>query len=124
MGQFSLTSTPIDHTSADLWVGHPMNLSVDLGRPIPERWLSRVAVQPEVVQVETYIIGMIVVDRADGRSELCTVVGSSLQDDAARRRRPADAGAAAAAERARLRRRGRDGAGPARLLPASGTSPR
>jgi putative ABC transport system permease protein len=82
VGQFSLTSTPIDHTDADLWVGHPMDLSVDLGRPIPERWVSHVAVQPEVVHVETYIIGMIVVDRADGRSELCTVVGSSLEDDA------------------------------------------
>lgn len=82
VGQFSLTSTPIDHTSADLWVGHPMNLSVDLGRPIPERWLSNVAVQPEVEQVERYVIGLIVVDRQDGRSELCTVIGSSLENDA------------------------------------------
>jgi putative ABC transport system permease protein len=82
VGQFSLTSTPIDCSSADIWVGHPMNLSVDLGRIIPERWLTRVAVQPEVVQVETYIIGMIVVDQRDGHSELCTVVGTSLEDDA------------------------------------------
>jgi putative ABC transport system permease protein len=82
VGQFSLTSTPIDQSRADIWVGHPMNLSVDLGRPIPERWVSQVAVQPEVVRVETYIIGMIVVDKRDGRSELCTVVGSSLEDDA------------------------------------------
>jgi putative ABC transport system permease protein len=82
VGQFSLTSTPIDHSSADIWVGHPMDLSVDLGRAIPERWLSYVAVQPEVVQVETYVIGMIVIDRRDGRSELCTVVGSSLEDEA------------------------------------------
>jgi putative ABC transport system permease protein len=82
VGQFSLTSTPIDHTCADLWVGHPMNLSVDLGRPIPQRWQSHVAVQPEVMRVELHIIGLIVVDRADGRSELCTVIGSELQDDA------------------------------------------
>jgi putative ABC transport system permease protein len=81
VGQFSLTSTPIDHTSAHIWVGHPMDLSVDLGRAIPIRWLSHVAGQPEVVQVETYIISMIVVDRADGRSELCTVIGSELRDD-------------------------------------------
>src|ERR671937_2314595 len=67
VGQFSLTSTPIDHCGADLWVGHPMNLSVDLGRPIPERWLYRVAAQPGVVRVETYIIGLVVVDRPDGR---------------------------------------------------------
>jgi putative ABC transport system permease protein len=82
VGQFSLTSTPIDHTNADVWVGHPKNLSVDLGRPIPERWANIVAVQPEVERVESYIIGMIVVDRADGRSELCTVVGSSLEESA------------------------------------------
>jgi putative ABC transport system permease protein len=82
VGQFSLTSTPIDHSSADIWVGHPMNLSVDLGRALPDRWLSFVAVQPEVVQVEEYIIGMNVLDRRDGRSELFTVVGSSLEDNA------------------------------------------
>jgi putative ABC transport system permease protein len=81
VGQFSLTSTPIDNSTADIWVGHPMNLSVDLGRAIPERWLTRVAIQPEVVQVETYIIGMIVVDQRDGHSELCTVIGTSLEDD-------------------------------------------
>lgn len=82
VGQFSLTSTPIDNGNADIWVGHPLNLSVDLGRPIPQRWLARVAVQPEVIQVETYIIGLIVVDRRNGQSELCTVVGSSLEDGA------------------------------------------
>ena len=59
-----------------------MDLSVDLGRPIPERWLTYVAAQPEVVRTETYIIGLIVVDRPDGRSELCTVIGSALGDDA------------------------------------------
>jgi putative ABC transport system permease protein len=82
VGQFSLTSTPIDNSSADIWVGHRMDLSVDLGRAIPERWLTRVAVQPEVVQVETYIIGMIVVDQRDGHSELCTIVGTSLEENA------------------------------------------
>jgi putative ABC transport system permease protein len=81
VGQFSLTSTPIDHARADIWVGHPMNLSVDLGRPIPERWMYNVAAQPEVDRVETYIIGLVVVDRPDGRSELCTIIGSDLGDE-------------------------------------------
>src|SRR5215211_4230538 len=81
VGQFSLTSTPIDHARADIWVGHPMNLSVDLGRPVPEQWQYHVAVQPEVVQVETYIIGLVVVDKPDGRSELCTIIGSDLGPD-------------------------------------------
>ena len=33
------------------------------------------------MQTEAYIIGLIVVDKADGRSELCTVIGSGLEDD-------------------------------------------
>ena len=82
VGQFSLTSTPIDHSRADIWVGHPMDLSVDLGRPIPERWLTQVAAQPEVVRTETYVIRFAVVDQPNGHSELCTIVGSSLDDEA------------------------------------------
>src|SRR5262245_24641430 len=79
-GMFSLTSIPIDNASADVWVGHRMNLSVDLGRSVPKRWLARVAAQPEVIQTESYILGMIVLDIANGRSELCTVIGARLDD--------------------------------------------
>ena len=32
VGQFSLTSTPIDHTSAHIWVGHPMDLIDSIAR--------------------------------------------------------------------------------------------
>src|SRR5260370_29000988 len=39
LGLFSITSLPIDHSSADLWVGNPEVLSVDLGRTIPEAWV-------------------------------------------------------------------------------------
>jgi putative ABC transport system permease protein len=51
-GLFSITSLPIDHTGADIWVGAPDVASVDLGRPIPESFLARVAAQPEVEQYE------------------------------------------------------------------------
>jgi putative ABC transport system permease protein len=34
LGIFSLTSIPIDHSRADIWMGSPKLLSVDLG-PIP-----------------------------------------------------------------------------------------
>ena len=33
LGLFSITSIPIDHTRADVWVGSPQVLSIDLGRP-------------------------------------------------------------------------------------------
>src|SRR5271156_4673970 len=45
LGLFSITSLPVDHTAADIWVGAPQVLSVDLGRPIPESFLARVASQ-------------------------------------------------------------------------------
>src|SRR5207244_8667959 len=48
LGLFSITSIPVDHTRAHVWVGAPEVLSVDLGRPIPENFLSRLANQPEV----------------------------------------------------------------------------
>src|SRR5215218_683448 len=82
VGQYSLTSAPIDHARADVWVGHPQNLSLDLGRPIPERWLNNVAVQPEVEHAEFYIIRLFMLDPPRGPTGLCTIVGSSLEDDA------------------------------------------
>ena len=40
LGLFSITSIPIDGSHADIWVGHPEVPSIDLGRPIPEAWMS------------------------------------------------------------------------------------
>lgn len=48
LGLISLTSTPIDHAPAEIWISHPQVNSVDLGRAIPPRWQGRLAVQPEV----------------------------------------------------------------------------
>ena len=41
LGLFSITSIPVDHAAADIWVGNANVLSVDLGRPIPQAWLAR-----------------------------------------------------------------------------------
>ena len=51
LGLFSITSIPVDHTRADIWVGAPEVLSVDLGRPVPESYLLRLANQPGVRRV-------------------------------------------------------------------------
>ena len=48
LGLFSITSIPIDHTRADIWVGAPQVLSVDVSRWIPETYMARVASQPEM----------------------------------------------------------------------------
>src|SRR5688500_8399037 len=57
LGMFSITSTPIDHADADIWVGDPDLLSVDVGRPIPEAWVARLAQLPNVERVEIFLEG-------------------------------------------------------------------
>jgi putative ABC transport system permease protein len=82
LGLFSITSIPIDHSRADLWVGAPEVLSVDLGRPIPERYLTRVAAQPEVECAEPFLQGFMYWTKPDGGSELCIVIGTRLDGEA------------------------------------------
>lgn len=81
LGLFSITSIPIDHTSADIWMGAPHVLSVDLGRPIREGYLARLACQPEVERCEVYLQGFAYWAKKDGGTELCMVIGSRLGDD-------------------------------------------
>jgi putative ABC transport system permease protein len=80
LGLFSVTSIPVDHTRAHVWIGHPEVLSVDLGRPIPERWISRVEIIPEIEQSEIYLQGFAYWGKPNGGSELCIVIGSRLED--------------------------------------------
>ena len=82
LGLFAITSIPIDHSRADVWVGSPQVLSVDLGRPVPERYLTRVAAQPEVERCEDFLQGFMHWTKPDGGSELCIVVGLRLGEDA------------------------------------------
>src|SRR6516165_6874047 len=57
LGIFEITSIPVDHTRADIWMGSPSVLSVDLGRPIREGYLARLASRPEVERTEVYLQG-------------------------------------------------------------------
>jgi putative ABC transport system permease protein len=81
-GLFSITSMPIDRTRAHIWMGAPQVRSVDLGRPIPERYLTYLASQPEVDRCEPYLQGFAYWARPDGGTELCMVIGSQLEPDA------------------------------------------
>src|SRR5271166_5330671 len=81
LGLFSITSLPIDETSADVWIGHPEVPSVDLGRPIPAAWESYLAM-PEVERTEIFIQGFAYWDKPTGGSELCVLIGSRLNKDA------------------------------------------
>src|SRR5438552_6643245 len=78
LGLFSITSIPIDHSHADIWVGNPDVLSVDLGRPIPQSWLARVAMQPEVEEAEVFLQGFSYWGNPAGGTELCCIIGTRL----------------------------------------------
>jgi putative ABC transport system permease protein len=82
LGLFSVTSIPIDHTRAHIWLGPPSVLSVDVARPIPEWYLGRLASQPEVEQCEIYIQAFGQWVKPTGGAELCIVIGSRLEDNA------------------------------------------
>ncbi len=47
LGLLTMMSLPVDRAAADVWIGYPGVRSVDLGRPIPERWWVQVAGQAE-----------------------------------------------------------------------------
>jgi putative ABC transport system permease protein len=86
IGLLSMMSLPIDKSLADVWVGYPGVRSVDLGRPIPARWVSRVAAHPQVRRVDPCMIGFslwtrIDRDRTPATPEVITVVGARLDPD-------------------------------------------
>lgn len=81
LGTFSTVSIPIDHSEADIWVGAPGVVSVDVGGRIPEAWQARLDM-PEIVQTESYIQGFHYWEKPGGGSELCIVIGSRLHEHA------------------------------------------
>jgi putative ABC transport system permease protein len=83
LGLFKITSLPIDRTTADLWVGSTAVPSVDLGKPIPTSYLSRVQGLPGVTSVELYIANFATFTKPVGGTDLCFLLGSNIEPDAA-----------------------------------------
>jgi putative ABC transport system permease protein len=82
LGTFSIVSIPVDHTAADVWVGCPDVLSVDVGGALPARWRSRLGL-PEIEQTEVYYQGFRQWRKPrTGGSELAIIIGSRLEDGA------------------------------------------
>jgi putative ABC transport system permease protein len=81
LGLFKITSIPVDHSNADVWVGSNQVLSVDLGRPIALEKQSRVASDPRVQTVEPYYQAFASWIKPDGGSELVILIGTSLERD-------------------------------------------
>lgn len=83
LGLFETTSIPVDHTSADIWVGDNEVESVDLGRPIPVGYVARLD-KPGVRMPETMYLSFANWTKLQGGSNLCMVIGSGVgPDDAA-----------------------------------------
>src|SRR5947209_9703005 len=57
LGLFSITSLPIDHTQADIWMGAPNVVSVDLGESIRADNLLRLLGQPGIERAEIFLQG-------------------------------------------------------------------
>lgn len=83
IGLLAMMSLPIDKSKADVWVGYPGVRSVDLGRPLPDRWITRVVEQPEVERAELAMLGFSLWTKVSDTKhpatpEVCTIVGSTL----------------------------------------------
>lgn len=84
LGLFTITSIPIDHTDPrNVWVGNKDVKSIDLGTPIPLSNMGRIGERPGVLPAEPFIAMFGRFERADGGSDLCFLLGSSLEADAA-----------------------------------------
>jgi putative ABC transport system permease protein len=82
LGLFSITSVPIDHTRADIWMGAPGVLSVDLGETIRASDIGRLAGMKDYIsQAEPYLQGFAYWAKPQGGRELCMVIGSHMSAD-------------------------------------------
>lgn len=85
IGLFQLTSIPLDYatanTDADIWVGSQNVQAIDLGRPIPESHIGRLA-RPGVGPPEPYVAAFGIFTKSGGGTDLCFLLGTALTDDA------------------------------------------
>jgi putative ABC transport system permease protein len=82
LGLFELTSIPVDHASADLWVGGSEVESVDIGQPVPVAAVARLD-RPGVRPPELFYLGFATWTKPSGGSNLCALIGSDLGPEAA-----------------------------------------
>jgi putative ABC transport system permease protein len=80
LGMFTFASLAIDRARAHIWLGGPNLETADLGQPISERHLARLACQPEVEHAEVYLQQRSHWVRPDGSLEICMVLGARLEE--------------------------------------------
>ena len=82
LGNLAVTSRPIDHAAAQIWVGICDLPSIELGHPIPESWMFRVQTEPEVEDAEGYLYEFNYWHKPRGGSVNCCIIGARLDDSA------------------------------------------
>jgi putative ABC transport system permease protein len=88
VGLLAMMSTPVDKSTAEIWVGFPGVQSVDLGFPIPSWWKNRLKQQPEISgEVEEVLMGLAqwsappTSSRPVTLTEVCMVIGTRLDSN-------------------------------------------
>jgi len=81
LSAMTYVAKPIAAANADIWIAHNDVQSYNEGRPIPQRWVTRVASQPGVLRTEYYLLGTAFLQKPGGGTEMCTVVGMPLGAD-------------------------------------------
>jgi putative ABC transport system permease protein len=75
LGLMNKASLLVNHTQADIWVGHRHMQSVDLSVPVPERWLQRIRGLDGVERADPYVLTFGDMALRDGRHERVAVIG-------------------------------------------------
>ena len=75
IGLIRKASLLIDHSEADLWVGHKKIHSVDFSKDVPRRWLQQIRSESGVERAAEYIVGYQHMNLPDGGYEMVIVVG-------------------------------------------------
>ncbi len=82
LGTLAVTSRPIDHAAAQIWIGIRGLPSIELGHPIPGAWLFRIQAEPEVEDVEEYLYEFNYWHKPTGGSVHCCIIGARLEESA------------------------------------------
>lgn len=82
LGTLAVTSRPIDHAQAQIWVGIRDVPSIELGHPIPQAWMFRIQAEPEIEDVEEYLYEFSYWHKPGGGSAHCCIIGARLEQSA------------------------------------------
>lgn len=79
LGTLAVSSRPIDHAPARIWAAIRGTPSIELGHPIPDTWLYRLQVQPEIDNAEPYLYEFTYWHKPAGGAVHCCIIGSRLE---------------------------------------------